>query len=100
MAHRTRDIGVRMAVGAGTRDILLLIAKQGGPPVTGGLIFGLALTFTLTGYLSSFLYGVAPTDPITFCAVVFVILTAASLSMILPARRAAGLDPMLALRDE
>jgi ABC-type antimicrobial peptide transport system permease subunit len=89
-----------MAVGARGANIVGLVAWQGGIPVLAGLILGFLLSFALTRYLSSFLYGVAPADPVTFGAVAVVMLTAASLAMILPARRASRVDPMIALRGE
>jgi putative ABC transport system permease protein len=100
VTQRTREIGVRMAIGARTIDILRLIATRGGVPVIAGLIAGIALTLMLTRYLSSLLYGVTPTDPATLIAVAGVMFAAAWIAMILPAARAARVDPLIALRSE
>lgn len=100
VTQRTREIGVRMAVGAHRTNIVRLVAWKGGIPVLAGLIPGFLSSFALTRYLSSFLYGVAPADPVTFGAVAVVMLAAATLAMILPARRASCVDPMTALRSE
>jgi putative ABC transport system permease protein len=100
VAQRTREIGVRMALGAEGRNIVALVAKKGGLPVFAGLLLGLASSLALTRSLSNLLYGVSPDDPLTFAAVVLVMFAAASLAMIVPARRASRVDPMIALRSE
>jgi putative ABC transport system permease protein len=100
VTQSTREIGLRMAVGARAGNIAALVARKGGVPVIAGLIAGLLWSFALTRYLSSFLYGVTPADPLTFATVPIVMLAAASLAMILPARRASRIDPMTALRSE
>ena len=100
VAQRTREIGIRMAVGADTRNIAILVAWKGGLPVLAGLVIGLAASLTLTRYLSSLLYGITPTDPVAFGAVFAAMLTAAALATIFPARRALRVDPVTALRSE
>ncbi len=100
VTQRTREIGVRMAVGARGTNIVALVAWAGGIPVLVGLILGFFASLALTRYLSSFLYGVGAVDPVTFGAVPAVMLAAAALAMILPARRASRVDPMIALRSE
>jgi predicted permease len=100
VAQRTREIGVRMAVGAGRSDVFALVMKKGGWPVLAGLAAGLGLTAVITRYLSNLLYGITSTDPATFAAVTIILLASAAMAMILPARRAARVDPMIALRSE
>jgi predicted permease len=97
---RTREIGVRMAVGARKKNIAALVAAKAGVPVVGGLLLGVLSSLGLTRYLSSFLYGVTPGDPATFGAVAMLMLSAAAIAMILPARRASSVDPVVALRSE
>ena len=99
-AQRTREIGLRMAVGAQRRDIVALIGMHGGIPVVAGLLCGLGLTLALTRFLTSLLYGVTATDPATFTGVTILMLIAAVIALSVPARRAAGIDPAAALRDE
>ena len=100
VAQRTPEIGVRMALGAAEGDIAGLIVRVGGGPVLAGLFIGLIVSLAVTRSLSSLLYGVEPTDPITFGAVLFVMTMAAVIAMLLPARRALRVDPMTALRSE
>ena len=100
VTQRTREIGVRIAIGAARTNVIGLVARKGGIPVLGGLILGFLSSFALTRYLASFLYGVRPVDPLTFAATMFVILAAASIAMILPAWRASRVDPVVALRNE
>ena len=89
-----------MAVGAGASDILRLIVRQGGVPVLAGLLIGLAGTIAMTRYLTSLLYGVPPGDPGTLIGVSVVLLASAAVAIAIPARRAARVDPMVALREE
>ena len=100
VAQRTPEIGVRIALGARGSDIAGLIALRGGAPAIAGLFIGIAGSFVLTRYLRSLLYGITPTDPLTFGAVVIVMIAAAGIAMMLPARRASRVDPMSALRSE
>ena len=93
-------IGVRMAVGARGGDIARWIAFEGGVPACAGLGLGFALSFALTRYLRSLLYGVTATDAWTFAVVAIVMLAAIVFAMLLPARRALRVDPMTALRSE
>ncbi len=99
VAQRTQEIGVRMALG-GPSDVAALIAMQGGIPVVAGLALGLALSISLTRYLSSVLYGVRPRDPLTLAGVSLALLLVAAAAIAMPARRAARTDPMEALRQE
>ena len=97
---RTGEIGLRMALGAGRREVLSLVLRHGLTVVTVGLLIGLAGSAAVTQLLSSLLFGVTPTDPLTFAAVAASILATALLAAYLPARRASRVDPMVALRHE
>jgi putative ABC transport system permease protein len=96
--QRTREIGIRVALGAEQRDVLRLVVGQGFVLAAVGLIIGLLGAFGLTRFLSSLLYGVRPTDPITFAGTAVIFCGAALLASYLPARRAAKVDPVVALR--
>lgn len=98
--QRTGEIGVRMALGAQTRDVLRLVLGQGMQPVVLGLALGLAAALALGRLLTSQLYEVSPYNPLLLIATVFLLGTAALLACLLPARRASQLDPVQALRTE
>jgi putative ABC transport system permease protein len=100
VVQRTQEIGVHMAMGARTADVLWLIARQTGVPLAAGLALGLAGASALSRSLASVLYGVRAEDPATFVAVTLVLLAAAVAAAFLPAARAARVDPMTALRNE
>ena len=100
VAQRTREFGVRRAVGAQAAHLLWLVARQAGIPVLAGLAAGLAGTMAFHRLLAGLLYGVRPADPVALAAVSVTLLAVAATATILPARRAARVDPMLALRDE
>ncbi|HEV2861258.1 MAG TPA: ABC transporter permease [Pyrinomonadaceae bacterium] len=100
VTQRTHEIGVRMALGAGHGDILKLMLKQGGSLLMIGLLIGLAGAVVLTRIMSSLLYGVSATDPLIFAATSLILITVAMLSSYIPGRRAAKVDPMIALRGE
>lgn len=100
VAQRTRDIGIRMALGASRKDVLQDILGLGLRLTGIGLIFGLVGALTVTRVLSSLLYGVHSTDAVTFTAVSLVLMVVALLASYLPARRATRVDPIVALRYE
>jgi predicted permease len=97
---RTREIGVRMALGAERRDVLCLILGQGAAMALLGIVSGFALALALTRLISSQLYGVSPSDPLTFASVGTVLLAVALIACYIPARRATQIDPIIALRYE
>ncbi len=98
VAGRTREIGIRMALGADTFSVLRLVVQQGMTLVLIGLAIGLAAAFALTHLLKSFLFGVSTTDPLTFSLIALLLMAIALLACWIPARRATKVDPMIALR--
>ncbi len=97
--QRTREIGLRLAIGADRAQVLRMILRQGLSIAAVGIVVGLVLSAGLTRFLGSLLYGVEPVDALTFALVAAVMLAAAFLASYLPAAKAAGLDPTAALRD-
>ena len=100
VSQRTREIGIRKALGAQTNDVLGLVIRQGMALVVVGLVVGLALALALTRLLAGQLYGVSATDPATFAAIALLLATVALVACWIPARRATKVDPMVALRCE
>jgi ABC-type lipoprotein release transport system permease subunit len=100
VVQRTAEIGVRMAMGARPSDVLRLIAVQAGAPLAAGLGLGLVGASALSRSLASLLYGVRASDPVTLVAVSLALVAAGTTAAFLPARRAARIDPMTALRNE
>lgn len=98
VSRRVREIGIRMALGAGARNVASLIVRQGMRPVTVGVVIGVACSAAISGLMSSLLYGVSPWDPISFLAVAGFLFIVALVACWIPARRAARVDPMEALR--
>jgi predicted permease len=100
VSQRTREIGIRMALGAQVRDVLRLIVSQGMRMVLIGIVLGMAGAFALTRVLASFLLGVGATDLVTFFGVALLLVAVALLACYIPARRAARVDPLVVLRHE
>jgi putative ABC transport system permease protein len=100
VARRTREIGIRLAVGARPGDVLALVLGQGGRLVAAGVTTGVAGALVLTRVLRSMLFGVGSRDPFTFAGIVVFVALIAAVSCLLPARRATRIDPMTALRVE
>jgi len=99
VAERTRELAVRMALGAGPREILRLVLGEGLGLTAAGLVLGLAVSLAATRLMSSLLFGVSATDPVTFGGAVGVLAATALLASFLPARRGMRLSPVRALRD-
>jgi len=100
VSQRTREIGVRIALGAQPRDIIRLVVKQGILLTLSGIALGLLAAFALTRWLESLLFGVSKTDPLTFTSVALLLTLVALLACFIPARRAVRVDPLIALRGE
>jgi len=100
VSRRTREIGVRIAVGATYRDVVSMILGQGMRTILIGVVIGLIGSIALTRTLQSFLFGVTATDPLTFAGVIALLVGVALLACYIPARRASKVDPVVALRSE
>ena len=100
VSQRTQELGIRMALGASTRDVLALTVGQGLRLVAAGVVAGLVGALAVTRVIGTLLYDVTPTDPISFAAVIVVLGGVGLLASYLPARRAMRIDPVTALRSE
>ncbi|HUV97237.1 MAG TPA: FtsX-like permease family protein, partial [Acidobacteriaceae bacterium] len=100
VARRTREIGIRSALGARRVDLLLLVMRQGLVLLLCGVVAGIGAAMGVTRLLASLLYDVRPTDAVTFCGVAAILIFVGLIACYLPARRAASVDPMVALRAE
>jgi len=97
---RTRELGIRMALGAQRSEVLRMVLNQGMKLVLIGIVLGLAASFAATRLIASYLYDVTSTDPVTFVGVPILLLIVALLACFVPARRATRVDPLTALREE
>lgn len=100
VGERTREIGVRLAMGARREDVLGMILGRAGRLMTAGVCIGLAMAFALSHMVASLLRGVSPNDPVVFTSITAAVAGTALLASWIPARRAARIEPMVALRDE
>jgi predicted permease len=100
VAQRTREIGVRIALGADRRDVVRMVVRQGMALTAIGLLLGLLGSWGVTRVIAGLLFGVSPTDPATFGGILFVLAAVAALASYLPARRAMRVDPVTALREQ
>jgi ABC-type antimicrobial peptide transport system permease subunit len=100
VASRTPEIGIRMALGATQQDILTLVLRQGATSTFVGLLVGALLAFVMTRLIRSALYGISPVDPVSVAATMALLGVVSLLASYIPARRAAKVDPMKALRYE
>jgi ABC-type lipoprotein release transport system permease subunit len=100
VAQRTHEIGIRMALGATPAEVLASILRSGMALVATGAAFGLAMTLAAASYLDNLLFGISPRDPLVYALVVLGVAAIGLLANAVPARRAAALDPMRALRSE
>jgi len=100
VVQRTREIGVRMALGAGRGQVFAMVVGRGSCLAAAGIAIGLLAALGATRLLRGLLYGVQPTDPITFAAVAALLMAVAILACAIPARRATRVDPLIALRGE
>jgi ABC-type antimicrobial peptide transport system permease subunit len=100
VGQRTREIGVRIVLGAGRADVLRLVLIEGAKMTAIGLLVGLVASFALTRLVANLLFGVSPTDPLTLAAVVLILAAVSLLACYIPALRATTVDPLIALRSE
>jgi ABC-type antimicrobial peptide transport system permease subunit len=99
VSRRTREIGIRVALGAARGDVLRMILRQGATLVAAGAIAGAVLAGLAATVLASVLFGVSAADPIAWAAAIGVLVVATSLAHLLPARRALRIDPAVTLKD-
>jgi putative ABC transport system permease protein len=100
VSQRTREIGVRMALGARRSSVVAMVVRQGLVLAAAGIVAGTLVAAMLTKLLASLLYGTSPTDPLTFAAIPVVFLLVAAIACFVPARQATSIDPLTALRQE
>jgi putative ABC transport system permease protein len=100
VARRTREIGVRMALGAARARVVRMVLRDSLAPVVAGSVIGIAGALLATRLMRTLLYGVSATDPLTYVVVVAVLLAVSVLASVVPASRAARVDPLVAMREE
>ncbi|MGA9769132.1 MAG: ABC transporter permease [Blastocatellia bacterium] len=100
VAQRTREIGIRMALGASRKNVMGLVLKQGVSLVSAGVVIGLGVAFGVTRVIASSLFGVTAVDPLTFAGTSLILIVVSLVASYIPARRATKVDPMIALRYE
>jgi len=100
VSQRTPEIGIRMALGAQSGDVLRLVLRKGMGLTLAGLVIGISTALIIPGLLRSFLFGVKPTDPMSFAVVAFLLAGIALLACYIPGQRAMRVDPIVALRHE
>jgi predicted permease len=100
VTQRTSEIGVRMALGAARGNVFGMILRQGMQLVIGGVVLGLAVALLVSRYIADLLFGIPPADFVTYAATSALLIVVAAFAMLLPARRATAIDPLLALRSE
>ena len=98
--RRVREFGIRMALGATDSDVLKLVVADGMKPILLGVVIGLAAALALSRLITSLIFGVRPTDPLTFGAVAFILVAVGILANIVPAYTATRIEPVRTLRDE
>jgi len=98
VSQRSHEIGIRMALGASPRDVLKMMLRQGVILIGGGVVIGLLAAFAVTRVLSTLLFGVTATDPLIFVSVPVALIVIGLLASYIPARRAAQIDPLIAIR--
>jgi putative ABC transport system permease protein len=99
-SRRTREMGLRLAVGASRSSLILTVMRQGMRPALAGIGIGLASALLLARLLETLLFGVTPFDPASYAATSLLLLFVAAIACYIPARRASGIDPLAALREE
>jgi ABC-type antimicrobial peptide transport system permease subunit len=98
VSQRVREIGIRTALGAQRRDVIALVLRSGSAPIVGGVIVGVGLAIAVSAVMRSVLVGVNPRDPGTLAVVALLLFAAALCAVLIPAWRAAALDPLSSLR--